>query len=293
MGLHTGLTVETTLDPAIQPFLYDHQIDKTPVLPGVMGIEAFAEAAHWLLPDWRVEAIEQVDFLAPFKFYRNTPRKLTIHATFYSKGNDIVASCQLSGSRQLPNQAEPQVTTHFTARVRLTKAPQQVGLTAPVPATTTRPTMEAPDIYRTYFHGPAYQVLERAWRDGNRVVGLMAKDLPPNHQPQEKPILASPRLIELCFQTAGLWEMSVEGRMGLPQHIDQVDFLPASSQTNPTSSSEPRFYAVVTPNGGDGIFSAEVIDSQGRIYVYLRGYRTAALPNSVESEPLKALRMSA
>ena len=45
MGVHGGLVVETTLDPAEQPFLGDHQIEGTPVLPGVMGIEAFAEVA--------------------------------------------------------------------------------------------------------------------------------------------------------------------------------------------------------------------------------------------------------
>ena len=48
-----GFTIETTLDPQVQPFLHDHQIDGTPVLPGVMGIEAFAEAAPCLLPGWQ------------------------------------------------------------------------------------------------------------------------------------------------------------------------------------------------------------------------------------------------
>ena len=83
--------------------------------------------------------------------------------------------------------------------------------------------MEASDIYRVYFHGPAYQVLERAWRDGNRIVGLMAKEFAQLITiRQSKPTLVAPRLIELCFQTAGLWEMSVQGRMGLPQHVDEV-----------------------------------------------------------------------
>ena len=51
LGVHSGLTIETTLDPKVQPFLHDHQIDGTPVLPGVMGIEAFAEAALSCFPD--------------------------------------------------------------------------------------------------------------------------------------------------------------------------------------------------------------------------------------------------
>ncbi len=41
-----------------------------------------------------------------------------------------MADCRLIGRRTLPNQAEPQVTTHFTGRVRLAKqAPEApVGL---------------------------------------------------------------------------------------------------------------------------------------------------------------------
>ena len=45
MSLYDGYSIETTLDPKTQLFLHDHQIDGTPVLPGVMGVEAFAEAA--------------------------------------------------------------------------------------------------------------------------------------------------------------------------------------------------------------------------------------------------------
>ena len=64
--------------------------------------------------------------------------------------------------------------------------------------------------------------MERAWWDGERIVGLMAEGLPAIIIPSELPTLMAPRLIELCFQTAGLWEMGAQGRMGLPLHIDRV-----------------------------------------------------------------------
>ena len=108
MGIHSGLTIETTLDPALQPFLHDHQIGGTPVLPGVMGIEAFAEAALVMLPGWHVEAVEGINFLAPFKFYRNQPRALTIKAVISQQGDDVMADCRLIGRRTLPNKAEPE-----------------------------------------------------------------------------------------------------------------------------------------------------------------------------------------
>ena len=165
MGIHRGLTMETTLDPKIQPFLHDHRIDRTPVLPGVMGIEAFAEAALCVHPGWHVEAVEEVNFLAPFKFYRDEPRTVTIEAVYYPQGDRLVADCRMIGRRTLPNHPEPQETLHFTSRVRLTQQlPKAVIRKALV--TSSDSIIDAAEIYRIYFHGPAYQVLERAWWDG-------------------------------------------------------------------------------------------------------------------------------
>src|SRR4030095_13922817 len=79
MSVQTGLAVESTLDPG-QPFLADHRIDGTPVLPGVMGIEAFAELATLLVPGWHVQTVEEVRFLAPFKLYRDEPRRARLEA---------------------------------------------------------------------------------------------------------------------------------------------------------------------------------------------------------------------
>ncbi len=283
MGLYSPLTIETTLDPKPQPFLHDHQIDGTPVLPGVMGIEAFAEAAVCLIPGWRVEAIEDVNFLAPFKFFRNAPRTLTIEAAIHPQGGALVGACRLLGRRQLPNQAESQVTTHFTARVRLTESAPEL-VTGPALGKPQGHIVEAAEIYRLYFHGPAYQVVGRAWWDGKRVVGLMANDLRNNHYPPELPTLVSPRWIELCFQTAGIWEMGTQGRMGLPQHIDRVSLLSDPGQ------AEGPLYAVVTPQPGAGSFDAEIVDAKGKRYLQLTGYRTVEAPNAVDGERLKALQ---
>jgi acyl transferase domain-containing protein/NAD(P)-dependent dehydrogenase (short-subunit alcohol dehydrogenase family) len=283
-GLYSPLTIETTLDPAIQPFLHDHQIDGTPVLPGVMGIEAFAEAALCLVPGWHVESVEEVNFLAPFKFYRNEPRPVTVEAVVHPHGDALIADCRLLGHRTLPNQTAPQVNTHFTARVRLTKhAPALVA--GPALSTPEGHVIEATDIYRLFFHGPAYQVVERAWWDGKRIVGLMANGLPYNHHPSCLPALMAPRWIELCFQTAGVWEMGGQGRMGLPQHIDRVSLLVRDPQR-----AEGRLYAVVTPNPREESFDAEVVDAKGNRYLQLSGYRTVEIPNAVDAERLKELQ---
>ena len=94
----------------------------------------------------------------------------------------------------------------------------------------------------------------------------------------------APRLIELCFQTAGLWEMSEQNRMGLPLYVHQVRVWRAPEL------AEGQFYAVVTPHPEEQSFDAEVVDAKGNCYVQLSGYKTVALPNSVDAEPLKALQ---
>jgi hypothetical protein len=144
--------------------------------------------------------------------------------------------------------------------------------------------VESDTIYGVYFHGPAYQVLERAWWNGIRMIGLMAKNLPANHEPPELKTLMAPRLIELCFQTAGLWELGVQGRMGLPQHLHEVRL-----ERSP-ALAEGRLYATVMPDPNNGGFDVDVIDETGNRYVHLSGYRTVALPRGADSQALATLQ---
>ena len=167
-----GIVVMTDLDPAIQPFLHDHRIDGTPVLPGVMGTEAFAEAAQLLAPGWQVEAIEDVEFLAPFKWYRDEPRRVEVRVRVHPDGGRLVADCRLEGRRNLPGQPE-QVTTHFTGRVILGRTSTDLGEAPPPPQAGPLVTAEA--IYRVYFHGPAYQVLAGVWRNEETTVGELRR----------------------------------------------------------------------------------------------------------------------
>jgi NAD(P)-dependent dehydrogenase (short-subunit alcohol dehydrogenase family)/acyl carrier protein len=282
LSIQDGLTIRTTLDPTVQAFLFDHQIERTPVLPGVMGIEAFAEAAATLLPGWAIDSIEDVNFLAPFKFYRSEPRTVTVQARILALGDGITAECKLIGQRVLPNQPEPQETVHFTARVHMTKQEREAPAAIAAPKNGV-PVVDAGSIYQVYFHGPAYRVIERAWEDGERMTGKMALDLPDNHYPPEQPLLVAPRLIELCFQTAGLWELISQGRMGLPYHAGRVSCFGA------TETDHTPLFAVVRPNLEDGSFDAVVVDSSGNLYLKLQNYRTVALSGIVDTTPLKSM----
>ncbi|HSW40691.1 MAG TPA: SDR family NAD(P)-dependent oxidoreductase, partial [Acidobacteriota bacterium] len=284
MSLYNGLTVETELDPAKQPFLYDHRISDIPVLPGVMGIEAMAETARLLYPEKFIGAIEDVRFLSPFKFYRHQPRTITVCADYYTDGEDILAECRLLGSRMLHGHAEPEITTHFSGRVRLVSNPPKGEKKKEAPGLESAVAVGAEEIYRIYFHGPAYQVIAGAWRAGEQIVGRFAETLPPNHQPEESPLVTAPRLVELCFQTASLSGLALQSRLGLPFSFRELK-VAAPLENVP----KVAFLAIVDAHQ-DGCFDAELVDEKGKIYLILRGYRTMDLPDSVRQELVEPLR---
>ena len=268
------------LDPASQPFLDHHRIDGTPVLPGVMGMEAFAEAALSAAPGWQVEAIENVAFLAPFKFYRDEPRRVEVHARLHPAGDRLVADCQLIGRRALAGQGD-QVTTHFTGRVVLAPDAGDLG-THERPEHPSGPVAAPGTIYQVYFHGPAYQVLAGAWGEGGTAVGQMATELVANHNPDTEPLVAAPRLVELCFQTAGLPAMAADGSLGLPARVRRVQVAPGATEA-------AARWAVVTP-GEDGGVDAVVLGEEGEVLVRLAGYETIALPGAAGADVTASLQ---
>jgi len=287
-NLLDGLVVRTTWDPAAQPFLNDHRIDGTAVLPGVMGMEFFAEVARALAPERYVVAVEDVDFLVPVKFYRDEPRTLTVTARVRPDGSDLVAECRLEAERTLPGQEEPQRTVHFTGAVRLAVAQSPADQGKPVAKTHGAAVIAPSDVYRLYFHGPAYQVVGEAWRGEGAAVGRLAEHLPAEQEPAETPTLLGPRLEELCFQVAGLWEAGREGRLALPSHVDRLSVL-----GDVAYGDGADLVAIARPTPGtSGVFDCEVLDPDGRVLVRLDGYHTVPMPGQVAEDvraPLRAV----
>jgi len=277
-GLYGGLRVITELDPTVQPFLFDHRIDGTAVLPGVMGIEAFAAAASIPFPEMAIAAIEDIDFLAPFKFYRDEPREIQIELQYTTDNGDVVGRCRLVGERTLAGHDEPTRTVHFRGTVRLSEDAHGLR-SGKVPAPSSR-AAESDAIYQIYFHGPAYQVTERAWRDGETIAGTMAVTLPANNSPAGEPMVTAPRLTELAFQTAGVWEIGTAGFMALPSRIERIEYRPEAAEAG----------AVALITRSEAGFEALVVDDAGNGLVEMTGYGTAQLPTPVDGELAEPMR---
>jgi acyl carrier protein len=282
LSVHDGIVVRTVLDPKAQPFLNDHRIDGIPVLPGVMGMEAFAEAARLLAPRHVVLAVEDVSFAAPLKFYRDEPRELIVQAVVAPAGDQLLVRCRLLAERMLPRQDQPQRTVHFTGTVRLARSAPKAEKAKPVgPGNGAR--LDAGQVYAFYFHGPAYRVVASAWKANDQSAARLADPLPENHEPAALPLATAPRLIELCFQTAGLWQAGTEGQLALPLHVGGARVLRDPARASGALVATAKQIA-------PGRFDCRVVDAEGNVIVQLDDYRSIPLPVPIPEGVAASLR---
>ena len=94
--------------------------------------------------------------------------------------------------------------------------------------------------------------------------------------------MSAPRLLELCFQTAGLWEAGRHSRLALPQHVHRARVV-----GNPENAAEPlSAHAIPRADGG---FDALVTDANGAVLLMLDGYDTVPLPGALAPDIAEAL----
>ena len=278
--LYGGLEVETVLNPKEQPFLFDHAPDEnTPWLPGVMATEALAELAAITAPGYRVAAVESEQMMGAFKFFRSEPRTLYLKAVAKpgTNGDLIVRASLRSITKPVREGLPTREQIHFLADVHLTKEKAEMLVEAfTVPDEESLMT-HGEQIYKTFFHGPAYQVLESVKVAGETAVALVAHELPPNTNPADAGSLLAPRLVEACFQTAAQWSVEAKNAMAFPLGFEQVIVYHQEDE-----GRGRRLYTLLETVDDGQTFDARVVDESGRVYVILRGYQTVSRPG-VES----------
>jgi len=249
-----------------------------------MGIEAMTGAAKTLMPEWHIAAVRNVSFFAPFKFYKSEAREVFVSVQISEVSGDWTAYCELYGMRTLIGQTEPQKTTHFTAQVAFSKDPnekvkelEKKWLKKPKDAFE----LDDDEIYKVYFHGPAYQVVDEAWKNKDYFIAEMENDLPDNHKPSKLKTLVMPRLIEHCFQAAGIHLLGSEGIMGLPARVKELRIF---DEWN----GKKKVFAVIRKSSD--AYDAKIVDAKGEVILELKGYATAEFPMALDEKLLEPFK---
>ncbi|MEC8424850.1 MAG: SDR family NAD(P)-dependent oxidoreductase, partial [Myxococcota bacterium] len=206
------------LDAVTDPWIGDHSIGDTPVLPGVIGLELMAAVARFARPAGFFMGASDVQYEAPVKLHKGGSVDLIVTAEPIDDHN---VRCVLESERQ--------ARTGRTLRTRHFSAVVSMGLMEAVealpPAFFAEEPMDREAIYQRFFHGPRFQVLLGADSVGEQA--LMAK-ASVQHGTIGAGLVTAPLVLEAAFQAAGLHRMAVAQAMALPSSIEtvQLDAMP-------------------------------------------------------------------
>lgn len=135
-------------------------------------------------------------------------------------------------------------------------------------------TVEAAVIYGSFFHGPAFQVVKRAWISQQSIIAEMQPKLPTLLDTISCNTAIPARVLECCLQTSGLWHAAFRKSMSVPLSIDQIEIY------QPFITAEIWAKATESKNGTNITAYTEA----GEPVLSVIGYRTKPMPYSYSAD---------
>lgn len=264
-----SLRFDLRLHVDTHPYLADHSIEGTVVLPVVMVLEYFARAAEQLRPDLMVKAVRDVKVLrgVPLPGFHGDGDWVRVVARAIDARSVEVILCDVPTTG-----GEGERVRRYAAVVDLCAPEEQQA-----PAADTEPARDyAPlegALYGTsLFHGPAFQViraLDGVAADGiaGTLVGVVDQRWPGRFR-------TDPALFDGGLQLAVRWAEQQLGGRGLPTSVGALRLFTEQPVAGPL-----RTLATITADGPiKAVSDIAFIDPEGRLVARLEGVETHQRP---------------
>ncbi|MBI2069648.1 MAG: SDR family NAD(P)-dependent oxidoreductase [Elusimicrobia bacterium] len=252
-------------------YLADHRVAGVPYVPGVMGMELFAETgAGFYGPGDGY--LRNVRFDLPIKLLRDKPVSVRIVA---EKGDAGPVQMRIESDFISPSGIKLGAPReHFHGEFvsgRLESSWNNLSKPQ-IPGT---PAVLSPEIYSFYFHGPRFQVLKSILALGDRsVLAQYQRPGAPLWKDTKPRTLFYPMLFEAAFQACGWYDHKVFNKMSLPDSLGH-----AQIYRHPEKAKEFYVYAAFreTDAQGKSVFDAFVFDQDFNLWAELGQYRMIRL----------------
>ena len=257
------------------PYLADHSINGTPYVPGVMGLETFAEAAT-VLTGANPKALTDVRFAVPIKLLRGRPADVRVKGLVLGSGAG--AEIRLESDFVSPKGLRlGQTRTHFKGTAAA-DAPSKWTLAMRPPLPKTRKyKADAATIYKTYFHGPSFQVLDGILSvDKNSVLAVFKRPSAPLWKNGQQKLVFHPLVFEALFQACGWRDIQFDRAMALPDAVGAAIVY----DNEPQDPDTLFLYGVFKGRTEDNrsLYDAWAFDADYKLVAELRDYAMIPTP---------------
>lgn len=229
------------------PYLKDHDVG-VPLFGTSMSVEAMAESYQCrtgCMPTVFEDIRAGKDCLIPDESILSCAVKKETDGYIceLNHENDPIFRCRISNALWDENPADAEmIPEHFSIR--------------------------AEQIYQKFFHGPSFQVVEKACLQGDKMIAYLNPSLPPLYNDDTAKAVIPVQILELCMQTSGLLDMALDSHMSVPKGIRRLEILRYQAATNIYAAAKR------TPCGTD----ITAYDSQKRMLLRVTGYQTKPMP---------------
>jgi 3-hydroxymyristoyl/3-hydroxydecanoyl-(acyl carrier protein) dehydratase len=256
------------------PYLLDHSINGTPYVPGVMGLETFAEAAA-LMTGTPPKALKEVRFAVPIKLLRNRPAEIKINARAGSGGTEIRLESDFISPKGL---RLGQTRAHFKAVATSESVSGWTEALHPILPKNKKYKADAQTIYKTYFHGPSFQVLDGILAlEKTSVLAVFKRPAAPLWKQGAQKLIFHPLVIEGLFQACGWRDIHFDRAMALPDAVGCVTVY----DNEPLDPERLYLYGIFKGRTEDGrsLYDAWAFDEEFKLTAEIRDY--AMIPTQI------------
>jgi NAD(P)-dependent dehydrogenase (short-subunit alcohol dehydrogenase family)/3-hydroxymyristoyl/3-hydroxydecanoyl-(acyl carrier protein) dehydratase len=252
---------------ADDPYLLDHAINGTPLVPGVMGIETFAQTAAFTLGK-NPKSLKNIRFQLPIKLLKNKPIRIKITAE--KEDEDLISMKMESDFINSKGAKLGKTRTHFMGKASENFKSKWVSVDKTSIPTKKKYQISKEDIYKIYFHGPSFQVLDGIISlEKDKVLGVFKTPKMPLWQNKNENLIAHPMAIEAAFQTCGFRDIHFDSKMALPDSVDEIII-----HDNDRTTDMLYIHAIHKGISTDGksSYDAFVFDEKGKIRIEIKNY---------------------
>ncbi len=171
-GLDTTRVFAADVDPGKDPFLVDHTLDRSPLLPFVVAAEMMIEAAASHLATTESIVLHDFEAVRALRFFSPTPRRLRVESRLVSSG---AVNCKLqSDFYSRDGRLIEASRVNFKTRATIGGQDRMVGVKVPLPTPANWLPVAYPSADAQFHVGWPLQKLRKVALHENGLVGKIA-----------------------------------------------------------------------------------------------------------------------